>query len=82
MFANNPRWTPGTAVESCVVCVAARPVIAYTHIYRASCSWICHKQTEYWQCTALSTASEANATASENTELGGPVTTDNVIIAR
>ena len=40
---------------------------------RASCSCICHKQTAYWQCTALSTASEANATASENTELGSPL---------
>ena len=38
---------------------------------RANFSWICHKQTGYWQCTALSTASEANATASENTKLGG-----------
>ena len=27
---------------------------------RASCLCICHKQTGYWQCTALSTASEAN----------------------
>ena len=34
---------------------------------------ICHKQIGDWQCTALSTASEANATASETTKLGSPL---------
>ena len=34
---------------------------------------ICYKQTRCWQCTAISTASEANTTASESAELGSPL---------
>ena len=40
---------------------------------RPSHMCICFKQTRCWQSTALSTASEANTTASEITELGSPL---------
>ena len=40
---------------------------------RASPARICYKQTRCWQCTAISTASEANTTASDSTELRSPL---------
>ena len=40
---------------------------------RASHTRICYLQTRCWQCTAISTASEANTSASESAELGSPL---------
>ena len=40
---------------------------------RASHTWICYKPTRCWQCTATSTDSEANITASDSPELGSPL---------
>ncbi|KAK2176161.1 hypothetical protein NP493_678g01057 [Ridgeia piscesae] len=40
---------------------------------RASHTRMCYLQTRCWQCTAISTASEANTSASESAELGTPL---------
>ena len=41
--------------------------------HKASHTRMCYKQIRCWKCTAISTASEANTTASESAELGSPL---------